>query len=91
MDEAMMTGQRLPWHPISTVPRNTRVELRTSDAFGPYRLGFPCVLAEEGWINAELQTKLDIVPTEWRQWPRALGDGMAVHESLFPQRSSAHR
>ena len=63
-----MTDQRRPWHPISTAPRNARVELRTCDAFGPYRLGFPCVLAEDGWINAERQIKLDILPTQWRQW-----------------------
>ena len=61
-----MTDQLRRWRPISTAPRNTRVELRTSDAFGPYRLGFPCVLTEEGWMNADLEIELDILPTQWR-------------------------
>lgn len=64
----MTTRRQFQWHPISTAPRNAPVELRMADEFGPYRLGFACVLGEEGWINAEFQTKLMGVPTEWRQW-----------------------
>jgi len=57
------------WHPISTAPCNQDVELRIVDEGKIVTLQFPCRLLNAGeWMNADLGTRIQIEPVEWRIW-----------------------
>jgi hypothetical protein len=57
------------WHPISTVPCNRDVELRLVDEGQIVTLQFPCRQLNAGeWMNADLGTRIQIEPVEWRIW-----------------------
>ena len=60
------------WHPISTAPNNHDLELKVLDGALPVVLPFPCRRTNAGeWINADLETGIDIQPTKWRPWQKA--------------------
>jgi hypothetical protein len=65
----ILRRHRSHWHPISTVPYNQDVQLRVVEGTKTISLQFPCrrTNAEE-WINADLHTRLEIQPVEWRVW-----------------------
>lgn len=59
------------WHPISTAPNNHDLELKVLDGESSIILPFPCRRTNGGdWINADLETGLDIRPTKWRPWQK---------------------
>src|SRR6516162_1971633 len=52
-------------HPISTAPNNHDLELKVLDGASPVVLPFPCRRTNAGaWINADLETGIDIQPTK---------------------------
>jgi hypothetical protein len=55
------------WKPIESAPPDQVVELQVADAFGPYTLNFPCLLTEDGWVNANSRGRLEVEPTHWRE------------------------
>src|SRR5262250_1737487 len=60
------------WHPISTAPANHDLELKLLDGASTIILPFPCRRTTAGeWINADLETSIDIRPTKWRPWQKA--------------------
>ena len=60
------------WHPISTAPNNHDLELKVLDGASSVALPFPCRRTNAGeWINADLETAIDIQPTKWRPWQTA--------------------
>jgi hypothetical protein len=60
------------WHPISTAPNNHDLELKVLDGASSVALPFPCRRTNAGeWINADLETGIDIQPTKWRPWQKA--------------------
>jgi hypothetical protein len=60
------------WHPISTAPTNHDLELKVLDGESSVVLPFPCKRTNGGkWINADLETGIDIRPTKWRPWQKA--------------------
>lgn len=62
----------LLWHPISTAPDNHDLELKVLDGGSSVVLPFPCRRTNAGgWINADLETGVDIRPTNWRPWQKA--------------------
>jgi hypothetical protein len=57
------------WHPISTAPYNQDVELRVAEGGTISTLEFPCRKTNDGdWINVDLGTRIEILPTQWRVW-----------------------
>ena len=60
------------WHPISTAPNNQDLELKVLDGVSSVVLPFPCRRTNAGdWINADLETGIDIHPMKWRPWQKA--------------------
>jgi len=60
------------WRPISTAPCNQDVELRIVEERNVVPLQFPCRRMNAGeWINADLGTRIQIKPVEWRIWQRS--------------------
>jgi len=60
------------WHPISTAPNNHDLELKVLDGTSSVLLPFPCRRTNAGdRINNDLETGINIQPTEWRPWPKA--------------------
>jgi hypothetical protein len=60
------------WHPISTAPANHDLESKVLDRASSIILPFPCRRTTAGeWINADLETSIDIRPTKWRPWQKA--------------------
>jgi hypothetical protein len=57
------------WRLASTAPFNCNVELYMSGDDGSHIIPFPCRQTDAGWINADLDVRLDIEPSEWRAWP----------------------
>jgi hypothetical protein len=60
----------MDWRLASTAPFNCDVELCADES---HVVPFPCRQTEDGWINADLNIRLDIAPTEWRAWPAGKG------------------
>ena len=56
------------WRPASTAPFNCDVEVYVSGAGGSRTIPFPCRQTRAGWINSDLEVRLDIEPREWRPW-----------------------
>jgi len=57
------------WHPISTAPFNQDLELHIAEGGAILTLEFPCRRTNVGdWINADLGTRVEIHPVEWRVW-----------------------
>ena len=53
------------WHPISTAPANHDLESKVLDRASSIILPFPCRRTTAGeWINADLETSIDIRPTK---------------------------
>ena len=60
------------WHPISTAPCNQELELRIAQDEKITTLEFPCLQTNAGeWINVDLGSGIEVVPTEWRVWRRS--------------------
>jgi hypothetical protein len=60
------------WQPISTAPNNHDLELKVLDGGSSVVLPFPCKRTNAGeWINADLESAVDIRPTKWRPWQKA--------------------
>jgi hypothetical protein len=62
-------GGSMRWRPASTAPFNCDIQLYMSGNRGSVTTPFPCRQTRSGWINSELNVRLDIEPTEWRVWP----------------------
>lgn len=56
------------WHLVSTAPFNRDLELCAAFGSGSSRLPFPCRQTSNGWINADLGTRIAVKPTRWRVW-----------------------
>ena len=69
------------WRLASTAPFNCDVQLCMSGDDGSHIIPFPCRQTDAGWINADLDVRLDIEPSEWRAWPA---------RQAAPIRSEAH-
>jgi len=54
------------WNPISSAPLDHALEVQVADGFGCYALKFPCRLTKSGWVNAETNRALAVIPTAWR-------------------------
>jgi hypothetical protein len=59
----------LDWRLISTAPYNRDVELRSANRGETFCLSVPCRHTNDGWINADLGTRVSVEPTHWRAWP----------------------
>src|SRR5450830_1622928 len=60
------------WHSISTAPCNQDVELRLVEEGKIVTLQFPCRQLNAGeWIDADLGTRIQIAPVEWRVWQKS--------------------
>ena len=71
------------WHFITTAPCNQDLELRSVDEEKVETLPFPCRQTNFGeWINADLGSRIQIEPVEWRVWQKG--------KSRQPHRSPAH-
>jgi hypothetical protein len=57
------------WRLASTAPFNCDVQLCMSGDDGSHIIPFSCRQTDAGWINADLDVRLDIEPSEWRAWP----------------------
>ena len=70
------------WRLASTAPFNCDVELYMSGDDGSHIIPFPCRQTDAGWINADLDVRLDIEPSEWRAWParKAAPIGSRTHQ-----------
>jgi hypothetical protein len=62
-------GGAQSWHPASTAPFNRSVEVRVAGDGGARVLPFPCRQTTDGWINADLGTRIDVELLAWRPWP----------------------
>jgi hypothetical protein len=56
------------WQPVSSAPFDRDLELAVIDYGGAHRLVFPCRRILDGWVKAETHTRIDVLPTHWRQW-----------------------
>jgi hypothetical protein len=77
----------MAWRLPSTAPFNCDVELCASGTEESHIVPFPCRQTEDGWINADLNIRLDIDPTKWRAWPA--GKGAPIRSAA--RRSDARR
>jgi hypothetical protein len=58
------------WHPISTAPFRRDLEVRVAGDHGPQRVPFPCRRDNDGWMNADLGIRVELVDAvDWRIWP----------------------
>jgi hypothetical protein len=73
------------WRPASTAPFNRDIQLYTSGDRGSYTIPFPCRQTRAGWINADLNVKLDIEPSEWRVWPTGKFGPLAQERNPSPR------
>ena len=72
------------WHPISTAPFNRVLEIRVAGDHGPRRIPFPCRRDNEGWINVDLGTRVELDAVEDALGPN--GVAPAVRPSLAGSR-----
>jgi hypothetical protein len=56
------------WHPISTAPFDSDIELAVVEGNDTHALVFRCRRADAGWINAATGQHIDVNPTHWRHW-----------------------
>jgi hypothetical protein len=56
------------WKPIHTAPAETDICICIKDAFGPYRLPFPCQRKNGRWINSRAGVRIDVQPLGWTPW-----------------------
>ncbi len=54
--------------PMATTPLGCDLEIAVTDADGVHALVFPCHCLLDGWVNAETKERIDVHPTQWRQW-----------------------
>ncbi len=60
------------WHPISTAPHNQVIEIKAMDEDGLVEIPFPCQRTNASdWINADLGTRIHMLPVKWRIWQKA--------------------
>src|SRR5260370_36794134 len=60
------------WHCISTAPFNRDLQLCVLEGNRKYLVPFPCRLTRNGWLNSDLDVRLDLNPIEWRCWPEGV-------------------
>jgi hypothetical protein len=77
----------MSWRPASTAPFNCDIEVCLSGDGGSHIIPFPCRQTRAGWINSDLEIRLDIEPREWRPWP----DGKAGPVSPGVHKTSLRR
>jgi hypothetical protein len=58
------------WESISTAPYDRDLELAVINRDGEHALVFPCRRTVDGWISAETQLRIQVYPTQWREWRR---------------------
>jgi hypothetical protein len=75
------------WRLASTAPFNCDVELYMSGDDGSHIIPFPCRQTDAGWINADLDVRLDIEPSEWRAWPARKAAPIRSRTHQHPARS----
>jgi hypothetical protein len=64
------------WHPISTAPNNHDLEVKVPEGTSSVALPFPCKRTNAGeWLNADLETGIDIQPVKWRPWQKQKRSG----------------
>ena len=56
------------WKPIDDAPPETDICICIEDAFGPYRLPFPCQRKNGRWINSRAGIRIDVSPLGWTPW-----------------------
>jgi len=56
------------WKPIDDAPTGVDLCLCINDAFGPYRLPFPCQRKNGRWINSRAGVRIDVSPIGWTPW-----------------------
>ena len=56
------------WKPIDDAPPETDICICIEDAFGPYRLPFPCQRKNGRWINSRAGVRIDVSPLGWTPW-----------------------
>ena len=71
------------WKPIDDAPPETDICICIEDAFGPYRLPFPCQEAGR-WINSRVGVCIDVSPLGWTSW-------LNRHARITWKAHSAHR
>jgi hypothetical protein len=64
----MLFGGSAKWHPISTAPFNRVLEIRVAGDRGPRPVPFPCRRDDDGWINVDLGTRIELDAVDWRLW-----------------------
>ena len=60
------------WQPIATAPFDRVLELAVIDRHGEHALAFPCRRVLRGWANSETGDAVEVHPTHWREWKKAL-------------------
>jgi len=56
------------WHPATTAPFNRDLELRLAGHRRRCTLPFPCRHTPDGWMNSDLNVRIDLPAIEWRCW-----------------------
>jgi hypothetical protein len=56
------------WQTVSSAPFDQDLELAVIDHDGPHALVFPCRREFGGWVDAEMNRRVDVRPTHWRPW-----------------------
>jgi hypothetical protein len=56
------------WQPALTAPFDRNLELAVIEGFDAHALVFACRRTPEGWSRAEIDQRIDLRPTHWREW-----------------------
>jgi hypothetical protein len=56
------------WQPISLAPFDRNLELAVINYQGTHALVFPCRRILGGWLKSEINERVDVRPTHWREW-----------------------
>jgi hypothetical protein len=68
-EEMKVRAHLHPWHPISTAPNNSDLELEVVSDGRCHTLAFPCRrLNNDEWLNSDLGVRVEMVPVRWRIW-----------------------
>jgi hypothetical protein len=65
------------WRLIASAPLDTAIDVAVIDRDGLHLLTVPVLRTDDGWVNAETGSTLDIRPTHWRSLRR--GEEAAEH------------